>query len=129
MIAFLILAAGLLALMTMQIISIKANAFSSEMTYSTMLAQQQLETLRNQGFNNLAPGNYTLPPIIDDTGATYTVSYTVTNTTSTMDTIVLNVVWQSPRLGTSNQTVAQQAVTTTMQTVLFKGNNAQGNIP
>jgi len=52
MIAVVVLAVGLLALMAMQVVSIKANAFSSEMTYSTMLAQQQLETLRNLTFTH-----------------------------------------------------------------------------
>ena len=52
MIALVILAAGLLALSTMQIVSIRSNAFSSEMTYSTMLAQQRIEILRNLDYSD-----------------------------------------------------------------------------
>jgi len=123
MIALLILAVGLLALMTMQIVSIKANAFSSEMTYSAILAEQQLETLKNLPFTDpnlmattpLTP--HILPPIIDATGATYSVSWQVADTTPTMKTITLTVTWQSRRQGQASQTTEQQTVTTTMQTI------------
>jgi prepilin-type N-terminal cleavage/methylation domain-containing protein len=124
MIAVVILAVGLLALMAMQIVSIKANAFSSEMTYSTMLAQQQLETLKNLPFTDAdltgttpptPPTLHTLPlPIPDSKGGSYTVNWYVENTTADMKTITLDVIWQSRRLGTAAE---QQAVTTTMRTI------------
>jgi type IV pilus assembly protein PilV len=124
MIAVVILAVGLLALMAMQIVSIKANAFSSEMTYSTMLAQQQMETLRNLPFTDTdltgttpptPPTLHTLPlPIIDGKGGSYSVSWQVENTTADMKTITLDVVWQSRRLGTAAE---QATVTTTLRTI------------
>ncbi len=124
MIALLILAVGLLALMTMQIVSIKANAFSSEMTYSTMLAQQQLETLKNVPFTdaNLTgatpptpPPLHTLLPIIDSKGGSYSVSWQVEDTTANMKKITIDVTWQSRRLGTEAE---QAAIKTTMQTIV-----------
>jgi len=125
MIALVILAVGLLALMAMQIVSIKANAFSSEMTYSTMLAQRQLETLKNLPFTDALltgttpptlPTLHTLPnPIIDSKGGSYTVNWYVENTTADMKTITLDVTWQSRRLGTAAE---QGAVTTTLQTII-----------
>jgi type IV pilus assembly protein PilV len=124
MIAVVILAVGLLALMTMQIVSIKANAFSSEMTYSTMLAQQQLETLKNLLFTDAAltettPSTpHTLPPIIDAKGGSYALSWQVANTTASMKTITLDVIWQSRRQGESSQTSEQQTVRTRMQTIV-----------
>jgi type IV pilus assembly protein PilV len=125
MIALIILAVGLLALMTMQIVSIKANAFSSEMTYSSMLAEQQLENLKYLPFTDPAlvatPTPQTLPPIVDNTGASYTVSWQVADTTPTMKTITLTVTWVSPRLGTAAQ---QAAITTTVETI-----RSQGDIP
>jgi prepilin-type N-terminal cleavage/methylation domain-containing protein len=124
MIALVILAVGLLALMAMQIVSIKANAFSSEMTYSTMLAQQQLETLKNLPFTdaNLTgatpptpPTLHTLPPIIDAKGGSYSVSWQVEDTTASMKKITMDVTWQSRRLGTAAE---EAAIKTTMQTIV-----------
>jgi prepilin-type N-terminal cleavage/methylation domain-containing protein len=128
MIALVILAVGLLALMTMQIVSIRANAFSSEMTYSTMLAQQQLETLRNLPFTDAnlfgttpptPPTLHTLPlPIIDAKGGSYSVSWQVEDTTADMKTITLDVTWQSRRQGEASQTSEQQTVRTRMRTIV-----------
>jgi len=122
MIAMVVLAVGLLALGTMQIVSIRANAFSSEMTYSTMLAQQQLETLKNLSFSdaNLTATTpetpHTLPAVIEK-GASYSVSWEVTDTTSDMKTIDLTVQWQSQRLGDAAD---QAAIITSMQTIISR---------
>ena len=124
MIALVILATGLLALMTMQIVSIRANAFSSEMTYSTILGQRQLETLKYEGFSHsdLTAGNHTytpsppsLPPLVDSKGATYSMSWTVTDTTANMKTINLTVTWQSRQQGTEAETAT---ITTNLRTIV-----------
>ena len=117
MIALVILAAGLLALATMQIVSIRSNAFSSEMTYSTMLAQQRLEILKNLDFDDgaLAAGNHALPQqIIGDKGIPYSVSWDVVDTATDMKTIDLTVQWQSPRLGDADD---EAAIMTKIQTI------------
>jgi len=122
MIALVVLAVGLLALGTMQIVSIRANAFSSEMTYSTMLAQRQLETLKNLSFSDAVltattpETPHTLPAVIEK-GASYTVSWEVTDTTSDMKTIDLTVQWQSQRLGDAAD---QAAIITSMQTIISR---------
>ena len=120
MIALVVLAAGLLALATMQIVSIRSNAFSSEMTYSTMLAQQHLENLRNLAFTNAAldSGNHELPPIIGDKGASYTVAWTVDTSVADMKTITLDVTWDSLRLGEASQAAEDLEVKTTFQTII-----------
>ena len=122
MIAVVILAVGLLALGTMQIVSIRANAFSTEMTYSTMLAQQQLETLKNLAFTDpdltATPPLHTLLAVIEK-GASYSVSWEVANTTANMKTIDLTVQWQSLRLGDAAD---QASITTSMQTIISNAN-------
>ena len=124
MIALVILAVGLLALGTMQIVSIRSNAFSSEMTYSTLLAQQQLEILKNLPFTDAAltatPPLHTLPAVIEK-GASYSVSWDVQvdPTNTDMKTIDLTVQWQSLRLGDAAD---QASITTSMQTIISNAN-------
>jgi type IV pilus assembly protein PilV len=119
MIALVILAVGLLALATMQIVSIRTNAFSTEMTYATMLAQQQLEILRNLAYNdpNLDPGTHQLPPVIGDKGASYTVEWDVDTSVANMKEITIDVTWDSLRLGEASQTASQLEVKTTFETI------------
>src|SRR4030042_2282080 len=52
MIALVILSVGLLGVCALQLVAIKTNAFSSEMTYATMIAQQQAEILKSLPFTN-----------------------------------------------------------------------------
>lgn len=120
MIALVVLAVGLLALGTMQIVSIRANAFSSEMTYSTMLAQQQLETLKNLSFSDadLTVGIHDTLPAIIEKGASYTVTWEVEDTTADMKTITMNVTWESLRLGEAGQPAEDREVKTTFKTII-----------
>ena len=122
MIALVVLAVGLLALGTMQIVSIRSNAFSSEMTYSTMLAQQQLETLKNLGFTdaNLAGGHHDPLPEIIEKGASYSVSWEVEDTSADMKTITMDVTWESLRLGDASQIAEDLEVKTTFQTIISR---------
>jgi len=53
LIAFIILAVGLLGLAALQIIAIKANAFSKEMTQASAIAQAKLEELKNLPFSDV----------------------------------------------------------------------------
>jgi type IV pilus assembly protein PilV len=109
MIALVILATGLLALMTMQIVSIKANAFSSEMTYAGMLAQSRLEQLRNTAYADIAPTGATpitdviIPADATTKGTSYTVLRRVDDNTPATDmkTITLTVNWTGSPAGSS----------------------------
>jgi type IV pilus assembly protein PilV len=97
MIALVILAAGLLALMGMQIVSIKSNAFSSEMTYASMLAQSRLEQIRNMSYDSVQ----TISPdeIVNGDEKTKGISYTVKTTVDTnqpaanMKRVTLRIDW------------------------------------
>jgi len=104
MIALVILAAGLLALMTMQIVSIKANAFSSEMTYASMLGQSRLEDLRNMGYDLvIAAGPDTLPVDATTKGIAYTVQRTVQNDipATDMKTVTVKIDWLGAPAGSA----------------------------
>jgi type IV pilus assembly protein PilV len=106
MIAVVILAAGILALATMQIVSIRTNAFSTEMTYATMLAQSRFEQFRNTAYDNVASDTDLIPASEMSKGIPYTVQWTVTDNTPTTDmkTIALDVTWKGAPAG--SETVA-----------------------
>lgn len=109
MIALVVLAAGLLALMTMQIVSIRANAFSSEMTYASMLAQSRLEQIRNTSYDNITAG--TTKDILPASETTKGISYEVETKVEDdkpaddMKTVTLTVKWSGAHAGSSGQTV------------------------
>ncbi len=111
MIALVILAVGLLALMTMQIVSIRANAFSSEMTYAAMLAQSRLEQIRNMTYDSISTGTVTDTVSASDTtkGTAYDVETKVEDNTPATDmkTVTLTVKWKGSPAGsaTGEQTV------------------------
>jgi type IV pilus assembly protein PilV len=104
MIALVILAAGLLALATMQIVSIRSNAFSSEMTYATMLAQTRLEQIRNMNYDNVnAVGQVTLPVDPTTKGIAYRVERLVQNNipATDMKTVTLVIDWLGAPAGSA----------------------------
>lgn len=120
MIALCILSIGLLGLGALQLVTIKGNAFSSEMTYATMLAQQQAEILKSYAFtdSNLTAGDHSA--IGSSKGVQYTVAWNVTDNTpdTDMKTINLTVQWTSLRQGASDQTAAQKTVTARLRTII-----------
>jgi type IV pilus modification protein PilV len=125
MIALVILAVGLLALMTMQIVSIKANAFSSEMTYASMLAQARFEQLRNTAYDSIAPTTGfedDVPVSADETtkGTSYTVQRKVEDNTPATDMkrITLKIDWQGMPAGSSGGSTLN--FTTSFVTVIKK---------
>ena len=122
MIALVVLAVGLLALGTMQIVSIRANAYSSEMTYATMLAQQRLEIFRNLSFSDadLALGHHDSLPAIVEKGVSYSVTWDVEDTATDMKTVTLDVTWASLRLGDSNQAAEDLEIKTTFKTIVSR---------
>jgi len=123
MIAVVILAAGILALATMQIVSIRSNAFSTEMTYATMLAQSRFEQFRNMAYDDITPTGGTpdsevIPASETSKGIPYTVQWEVhdDDPTTDMKTIELDVLWQGAPAGsaTGETTVDFKASFTTV---------------
>ena len=118
MIAVVILATGILALATMQIVSIRSNAFSSEMTYATMLAQSQFEEFRNMDYDSVVTDTDVIPASETSKGIPYTVQWEVhdDDPTTDMKTIELNVRWQGAPAGsaTGETTVDFKASFTTV---------------
>lgn len=109
MIALVILSVGLLGLAALQLVAVKGNSFSSEMTYATMLAQQHAEVLKTLPYTdaNLAPADEGNPhtAIGSSKGIQYAVRWTVTDDTpdTDMKTVNLIVQWTSLRQGTSSE--------------------------
>ena len=107
MIALVILAVGLLALMTMQIVSIKANAFSSEMTYAAMLGQRELENVRNMNYDNvtaLARTTFDVDPTTK--GVAYSIERQVQNDipATDMKMVTLIIDWLGKPAGSADGT-------------------------
>ncbi|RLB04963.1 MAG: hypothetical protein DRG83_03640 [Deltaproteobacteria bacterium] len=115
MIAFVILAIGLLGLAALQIVAVKGNAFSSEMTFASMLAQQKLEELKNIDFDNLTNGS----DVFGDEsierekskGVIYQLNWQISDgPLNDMKTITLEIKWESLRLGKANQSTQEREV-------------------
>lgn len=122
MIALVILATGLLALMTMQIVSIRANAFSSEMTYASMLAQSRFEQIRNTPYASIAAGtvNDTVPASDATKGTEYDVETRVVDNTPATDmkTVTLTINWVGSPAGSSGGSTVN--FTTSFVTVITR---------
>jgi type IV pilus assembly protein PilV len=119
MIALVVLAAGILALATMQIVSIRSNAFSSEMTSATMVALSRLEQLRNMDYDAVtASGPTTLPVDATTKGIAYQVETEVDNDdpATDMKTVRLIVRWLGAPAATSQSTVQFSTTFTTVIT-------------
>ena len=105
MIALVILAAGLLALATMQIVSIRGNAFSSEMTYASMLAQSRFEQIQNMAYSAVTPGttNEVVPAGPATKGISYTIQRQVQDNTpaTNMKTVTFIVTWMGAPAGSA----------------------------
>ena len=122
MIALVILAVGLLGLAALQLVAVKSNAFSSEMTYATMLAQQHAEVLKSLPYTdaNLTPGTHTA--VGSSKGVQYSVTWNVTDNVPATDmkSVNVTVLWLSLRQGAAGQgqTPQQQTVTASLQTII-----------
>lgn len=120
MVALVILSVGLLGLAALQLVAIKSNAFSGEMTYATMLAQQHAEILKSRAFtdSDLTAGEHTA--MGSSKGVQYTVAWNVTDNApdTDMKTINLTVQWTSLRQGTSDQSAGQKTVTARLRTII-----------
>ena len=122
MIALVILSVGLLGLAALQLVAVKSNSFSSEMTYATMLAQQHAEILKSLDYDdaNLDSSNNPFTAAGSSKGVLYTVTWNVTDDApdTNMKMVDLTVVWQSLRHGSSDQTPEQKTVTARLRTIV-----------
>lgn len=122
MIALVILAVGLLGLAALQLTAVKSNAFSSEMTYATMKAQEYAEVFKNLPFTDtdLDPAGNPHAAMESSKGVQYTVTWNVTDNVPATDmkSINITVQWKSRRQGAANQTDTEQTVTSNLQTIV-----------
>ncbi len=93
MIAMVILSVGVLAIMSMQITTIKSNATARRTTMTASRGSDQLEKMMSMPFNdaNLAPGTTT-----SQTDGFYTVEWTVSAPNTPIDnvkTITVTAYW------------------------------------
>ena len=119
MISLVILSIGLLGLAALQLVAVKNNSFSSEMTYATMLAQQHAETLKSLPFSDsdLDPNGNPHTTTGNSKGVQYTVTWDVTNNSpdTDMKTVNLTVRWTSLRQGTESDA---ETVTARLRTII-----------
>lgn len=92
-VGLIILAIGLLAIASMQITSIKGSAFSSHLTQASILAQDQLEYLKNLSFDHpdLNSGKHNEGQVSD---TIFSREYEVVEDTGNMlKTIIVTIQW------------------------------------
>ncbi len=120
MIALVILSVGLLGLAALQLVAVKGNAFSSEMTYATMLAQQHAEILKSLPYTDADLTQGAHSAMASSKGVQYTVAWNIADNSpdTDMKTINLTVTWQSLRQGAADQTDEQKTVTARLQTIV-----------
>lgn len=112
MIALVILSIGMLGLTALQVIAMRSNAFSSEMTYATMLAENRLEAFRNMDYDSVSSGSENIAADAKTKGIAYFLQWAVTDDTPATDMkrIVLAVTWTGSVAGQSS---AQHSATFT----------------
>jgi type IV pilus assembly protein PilV len=119
MIALVILAVGLLGLAALQLTAVKSNAFSGEMTYATMKAQQYAEVFKSLPFTDTDLDSTGNPhtAIESSKGVQYTVTWNVTDNVPATDmkSINITVEWTSLRQGKASEA---GTVTSNLRTVL-----------
>lgn len=88
-----VLAIGLIAIASMQITAIKGSAFSSHMTQASILAQDQLEYLKNLSFDHpdLSSGKHNEDQIIE---TIFSREYEIVEDTgNSLKTITVTIQW------------------------------------
>ena len=92
LIGLIILAIGILAIAGMQIISIKGNFFSSNVTQATILGQEKLEELKNIPYTStdLSIGEHNEGTI---TSTIFSRKYNVAGLGSSMKTVSVTIEW------------------------------------
>ena len=93
LIALVLLVVGLLALGGMQIVSIKGNSFSQQITQATVLTQNKLEELKKMPFadSNLSSGRHDEGVL---NGSGFSRSYDVEDISTTLKAVTVTVTWR-----------------------------------
>lgn len=116
-IAMLLLGIGLLALMALQIRSIRSNTFSNCMTVASCMARNQIESLRGQAWDDIPEGTSTdtvgdVDPITGATRMVFTRQwYVKTDTSGRMRDVTVTVSWNQdgrPHQMTLNTRIAKR---------------------
>lgn len=90
LIAIVILSVALLALAGLQIISIRGNSFGGTMTDAVTLGRDKMEDLKQDDWDNVAPGNDTQVA----RGINYTRNWTVQTVGNTKE-VMVTVSWDN----------------------------------
>ncbi|MEW6161755.1 MAG: prepilin-type N-terminal cleavage/methylation domain-containing protein [Nitrospirota bacterium] len=107
LIALAILSIGLLALAGLQVVVIKANAGSKNLTSAVILAEAKIEELKRNGFGSLTNGNFQDPnnPVNEtgQAGGIFTRSWVIDNYfgSADMKQIIVTLTW-TDSLGNHN---------------------------
>ena len=93
LIALVLLVVGLLALGGMQIVSIKGNSFSQQMTQATVLTQSKLEEIKKWSFmdSGLSSGHHD-EGVLSSSG--FSRSYDVEDISATLKAVTVTVRWR-----------------------------------
>lgn len=107
LIAMSILAVGILGTTKMQWWTVRNNTTGNVITQANMLAQTQVETLKNQDISTLVPGTYydSNNPVKEDgkAGGIYNRSWTIANYSAFSRQITVKIGWT--RLGGARSVV------------------------
>ena len=98
MIAMVILAIGLLGLLTMQIEAMKSGRTGKHVTDAARIAQDQMETLTNQAWALSGPTGWTVPIVVNGADATNAATAAAAATGQSVQQI-FNMNWRITQLG------------------------------
>lgn len=108
LVSLIILAIGLLAIVSMQGTAMKGNNLSRSMTQGYYVGQRQMENLIQQGYG--AVNNGTTTRSMNDTNITYNINWQVTNNTYTQNVKTINMTVSWSRKGENQNIVIMRSV-------------------
>ena len=125
LIALVILSIGLLALAGLQVVVIKGNAGSRNLTSAVILAEAKIEELKNDGFADLVNGSFqdSNNPVdpTGQTGGIFTRSWEIADYLTDMKEITVTLTW-TDSLGDHNT-----SLTTVFSEAVDGNGNGNGN--
>jgi len=96
LVALTILSVGLLGLASLQIVAVRSNSFSLQLSTATILAQQKLEEFKQTPYANIASGSDTISSqtgtgAVATLGITFNRQWTVSDNTPVADSKQVDV--------------------------------------